>query len=392
MNNFSTELVKSLYLDEEKFNEMMREEIENSVNTLLATELDGFLGYEKYSYDGRNSGNSRNGTYERTIQSQFGELHIIVPRDRNGEFKQKTVPEYTRRTDALEQTVIQLYSHGVTTGEIADIIEKMYGCYYSRATVSNITEVMTDLVEKFHNRPIKDKYAVIYCDATYLHLRRDTVEPEALHVILGITPDGHKEVLDYGLYPTESAMNYREMLEKLKERGLRQVLLFVSDGLTGLQSAINESFPRSRYQSCWVHICRNVMRIIRKKNRAEIMGFLKKVYEQETEGDARDVLKAFMDTYSDRYPRLKGLFEDKGNLFTFYEFPKEIRKSIYTTNLMERCNKFLKSGYKKKEHFPNEEALERYVATVYTEYNSRYMNLKHHGFGSVEADLLDLFE
>ena len=392
MSNFSTEFVKSLYLDEKKFNELMRVQLEEAVNALLAAELDGFLGYEKYSYDGRNSGDSRNGTYERTIDSQFGELHITVPRDRNGAFKQKTIPEYARKTDALEQTVIQLYSHGVTTGEIADIIEKMYGHHYSRATVSNITEVMTDLVERFHNRPVNDKYAVIYCDATYLHLRRDSVEPEALHVILGITPDGHKEVLDYGLYPSESALNYREILKNLKERGLGQVLLFVSDGLNGLQNSISEVFPKSQYQSCWVHLCRNVMRIVRKKDRAEVMSFLKQVYTQENEENARDVLDAFIDTYSHKYPKLKNLFEDKGNLFTFYRFPKEIRKSIYTTNLIERSNKYLKSGYRKKEQFPNEAALERYVATVYTDYNGRYMDLRHHGFGSVEAELLDRFD
>ena len=392
MKDFSTELVKSLYLNEEKFNLIMCEMLEEAINGLLQSELGAFLGYEAYSYDGRNSGNSRNGSYERTIQSQFGPIHITIPRDRNGEFSQKLIPEYSRRTDTLEDTVIHLYSHGVTTGEIAEIIEHMYGKYYSRATVSNITMSMTGLIEAFHNRPVKDKYAVVYCDATYINLRRDTVSPEALHIILGITPDGKKEVLDYAIYPSESAQNYREMLEKLKERGLQQVLLFVSDGLNGLHKAIKSVYPDSRYQSCWVHLSRNVRRLVRKKDWNDVLGALKKVYTQDNADDARNMLEAFLDMYADQYPKLGVLLKDVGNLFTFYEFPETIRRSIYSTNLMERCNKYFKSGYRKKEQFPNEESLDRYVATVMTEYNNRYSELSHHGFAEAEPELLAMFK
>lgn len=392
MNDFSTELIKSLYLDENKFKEMMRELLEKTVNTLLEEELSGFLGYERYAYDGRKSGDSRNGSYARTVDSQFGELHITVPRDRSGEFHQHTVPEYARRTECLEQTVIQLYSHGVTTGEIADLIERMYGCYYSKATVSNLARTAENLAAQFHTRPVEARYAVIYCDSTYLHVRRDTVEPEALHIILGITPEGRKEVLDYALYPSESAQNYREMLEKLKERGLKEVLLFVSDGLTGLPNALREVFPKARYQSCWVHLSRNVFRLVRRKDRPEILTALKGVYTQETAEKARETLEAFLNTYAGKYPKLRTLLADNGNLFTFYGFPKEIRRSIYTSNLIERCNKDLKKNYKRKEQFPNEDSLERYVASVLSEYNRRFGRLSHHGFSAAQAELNAMFE
>jgi len=392
MKDFSTELVKNLYFDKERFNEIMREMLEEAINGILQSELGAFLGYETYSYAGRNSGDSRNGSYERIIQSQFGPLHLTIPRDRNGEFSQKLIPGYSRRTDSLEDTIIHLYSHGVTTGEIADIIEHMYGSHYSRSTVSNITMSVTGLVEAFHTKAIKEKYAVVYCDATYLNLRRDTVSPEALHVILGITPDGKKEVLDYAVYPSESAQNYREMLERLKERGLKQILLFVSDGLNGLHRAIKMVYPDSKYQSCWVHLSRNVRRLVRKKDWSDVLGALKTVYTQENANDAKEMLEAFLDMFADQYPKLRGLLADVGNLFTFYEFPTSIRRSIYSTNLMERCNKYLKSGYRKKEQFPHEESLDRYVATFLTDYNNRYSELAHRGFLEAEPELLAMFK
>ena len=150
----------------------------------------------------------------------------------------------------METTIIQLYKKGITTREISDLIEKMYGHYYTPQTVSNITKAIQNQVERFHNRPISDKYVAIYCDATYLNVRRDSVAKEALHIILGITVEGTKEVLDYALYPSESASNYQEMLLSLKNRGLEQVLLFITDGLNGIRNACLEVFPSAKHQAC----------------------------------------------------------------------------------------------------------------------------------------------
>ncbi|PWM76068.1 MAG: IS256 family transposase, partial [Bacillota bacterium] len=195
----------------------------------------------------------------------------VVPRDRIGEFKQQTIPSYSRSDDYLEKTVIQLYSKGVTTREIADLIEKMYGQYYSPQTVSNITKTVQKQVEEFHNRKVEERYTAVYCDATYLNVRRDSVAKEALHILIGITENGTKEVLDYALFPSESAENYKEMLLNLQNRGLKQVLLFITDGLPQVRELLLESFPKARHQYCWTHLARNILKYIRAKDKAAVM-------------------------------------------------------------------------------------------------------------------------
>lgn len=159
--------------------------------------------YEKYDPIGYNSGDSWNGIYIRQLMTKFGEITVEVPRDRKGDFKQQTIPVYKRNDDSLETTVIQLYQKGVTTSEIAELIEKMYGHYYTPATISNLTKQVEQQVNEFHSRPLQNRYVVIYGDATYLNVRRDSVAKEALHVLVGIDEYGHKEVLDYRLYKSE---------------------------------------------------------------------------------------------------------------------------------------------------------------------------------------------
>ena len=391
MSYFNTELMKAL-LQNDSVDEFFRQQLETAINDLLQTEITAFLGYEKHSSEGWGSGNSRNGVYGRVFETKYGKLNLHIPRDRKGEFEQQLIPDYARRSDSLETTVIQLYRKGITTREIADLIEKMYGHHYSPTTVSNITKTVEEQVEKFHNRQVAERYAVIYCDATYLCLRRDTVAKEALHVILGITPDGKKEVLDYALYPTESAGNYADMLANLKQRGLKEVLLFVSDGLTGIRDALLRQFPQAQHQSCWVHICRNVAKLVRLKDRKEVLADLKPVYTQETATDAERELDGFIAKYRGKYPKLAVMFQNRVSLFAFYQFPKEIRTSIYTSNLVENNNKKLKHKTKIKEQFPNEESLECFLCEHYSEYNRKYFGLSHRGFKQVEAELLMMFD
>lgn len=390
MTNISTNLMSAL-LNNESIDEVFRSELENAVNEVLSTELTAFLNYERYDYAGRNSGDSRNGFYNRTYQSRFGKLNLKIPRDREGLFKQHTIPSYQRSSNELETTIIQLYKKGITTREISDLIEKMYGHYYTPQTVSNITQAVQEQVEKFHKRPISDKYVAVYCDATYLNVRRDSVAKEALHVILGITIEGNKEVLDYALYPSESSSNYKEMLINLKNRGLEQVLLFITDGLNGIRNACLDVFPKAKHQACWTHLCRNVMKYIRAKDKATVMNKLKLVYNASTAKDAEATLYDFMVKYSKIYPKAVAILEDLTSLFEFYEFPEAIRRSIYTTNLIENLNKNLKRGTKRKEQFPNENSLERYVCSFYCDYNQTMDRRVHKGFKECRADLEAMF-
>ena len=391
MSNLTTELMTAL-LKNDSLDDFFREHLENAMNDLLQAELTAFLGYEKHSSDGWGSGNSRNGTYDRSFDTKYGTLNLKIPRDRNGEFAQHLLPEYERRSDSLETTVIQLYRKGITTREIADLIEKMYGHHYSPATVSNIAKAVDGQAEKYHNRQVSARYAVLYCDATYLNLRRDTVAKEALHVILGITPDGKKEVLDYALYPTEAASNYEDMLVDLKRRGLQEVLLFVSDGLVGIRDALLRQFPAADHQSCWVHLCRNVCKIVRQKDRKVVLDDLKPVYTQDTTDEADAKIDEFISKYAGKYSKLAKIFENRDSLFAFYHFPKDIRVSIYTSNLVENNNKGLKHKAKVKEQFPNEDSMERFLCEHYCEYNRKNADRTHRGFKKAEAELLAMFD
>jgi len=373
------------------YKEFFREKLESAINEILKVELSAFLGYEKYSYEGYGKENSRNGFYEREIDTEFGKIHLKIPRDRLGLFCQKTVAPYNRRMDSLETTIIQLYSKGVTTREISELVEKMYGCYYTPATVSNITRQLENLAKEFHTRTVDEKYAAIELDATYLHVRRNTVASEALHVILGITPDGRKEVLDYALYPTEAASNYEEMLRDLKKRGLKEILLFISDGLEGMEDAVHKVYPEAEHQQCWVHLQRTVSRYVRPTDRKEIADELKNVYGQKTKDEAEEQLELFFKNWEEKYKKLRSKFEGK-KVFSYYSYPESIQKTIYTSNLIENNNHLVKRECKKKGQFPNEDSLERFICNIYIDYNKKFAERTHRGFRQAEQSLLEMFE
>lgn len=392
MSELNTELMTTL-LKNESIDEFFRSQLEKAINDLLRVELTEFLGYEKHSVDGYHSGNSRNGYYSRELDTKYGKLHISVPRDRNGAFDQKLIPDYSRKTDDLETTIITLYRKGITTRKITDLIEKLYGHYYSPSTVSNISKSVADQVKAFHQRPLSDKYVVVFMDATYLSVRRDSVAKEPLHVLLGITPDGTREILEYALYPTESAANYEELMASIRQRGVQQVLLFASDGLVGMRDAVKRQFPEAEHQQCWVHLSRTVARHIRQKDHKQILNELKSVYRADNEDQAKAALQEFLAKHKKSYPRLRGIFERASeSLYSFFKFPEDVRKSIYTTNLIERSNKGLKHKSKMKEQFPNEDALERFVCCYYSDLNRSYADRAQRGFKKASTEIFQMFE
>lgn len=391
MNDFTTELFKTL-LEGKDITEIFRHHVESAVNQLLQYELREFLDYDKYDRKGFNSGNSRNGYYERTLKTEYGDLILKIPRDRTGAFENQTLTPYKRQNDTVESMIIHLYSNGMTTEEISRIIEKMYGHHYTKQTVSNITAAVVGDIQAFNHRVLSKRYAVIYLDATYLPVRRDTVTKEALYFALGITPEGYKEILSYSLFPTESAHNWEIVLSDLRARGIEESLLFVTDGLAGIKDAISNVFPKAKHQSCWVHLARNVSHGVRVKDRTEVLNDLKTVYTQESVKAAEEKLDTFIQTWNKKYPKVTERFKNNPSLFTFLSFPKPIRASIYTTNLIEGFNKHLKRYTKRKEQFPNEDSLIRFIGTYAGDYNQRFQMRIHKGFRLVTAELNEMFE
>ena len=301
MNHFTTDLVQAL-VTKQDVTEIFRKHLEMAMNHLLETELSAFLDYEKYDRIGFHSGNSRNGYYSRTLHTDVGDLQLNIPRDRNGEFKQQTVAPYKRSNDTLESFVIHLFQKGVTMAEISDLIEKMYGHHYTPQTVSNMTKVMVEHVDAFSKRALDHRYVCVYLDATYIAVRRDTVSKEAVYIAVGIREDGSKEVLSYTIAPTESAYVWKELLQDLKERGGDEVLLFISDGLKGIVSSITEVYPDAKYQTCCVHLSRNIAHKVRVSDRAEICHDFKLVYRAEDEDAGKVALEVFCDKWKSTYP------------------------------------------------------------------------------------------
>lgn len=390
MTQFNKEIMAAL-AQKQDLDEVFRQHLETAINDLMHEELSSFLGYEPYDRQGFNSGNSRNGHYLRTFKTKYGELNLEVPRDRNGAFNTQTIPSYQRQTDGLEATVVQLYEKGITTSEIADLIEKMYGAHYTPQTVSNLTKVVDQQVNAFKTRPLASRYAVIYVDATYLPLRRDSVAKEAVHIAIGIRPNGMKEVLAYQVAPTESSTVWEELLVDIQQRGVKEVLLFVADGLVGLTNTIGDHFPKAKLQQCLIHVSRNIEAHVRTKDRQEVLNDFKLIHQAATMDDAKQALADFIDKWQKAYPKVTGKLENNPHLLTCFTFPAAIRSSIYSTNLIESFNKKLKRQTKKKEQFPNEPALERVLVTVIRDYNGQNFERTHRGFKKIQDTLESMY-
>lgn len=391
MNQFNKELANVL-LSNGDLKEVFRKQLQDTLNTLLQAELTSVLGYDPYDRQGFNSGNSRNGQYFRQIDSEYGKLSICVPRDRKGEFKANLIPPYSRRVDALETTIIQLYEKGITTREIADLIEKMYGTHYSPTTISNITAIVEDQVTAYHQRRFSSTdYVCLFLDATYVPLRRDTVQKESVYVALGIKADGHKEILDYCIAPTENSEVWSELLTGLVSRGIKHVQLVIADGLVGLDSALNHNYPQAKFQRCLIHMSRNIMQKVRVNDRAEVVNEFKELHRAKTRDEAQLILNRFIDHWESKYPRMVRNLTSTSNLLTFLEFPPSIRRTIYSTNIIESFNKKLKRKTKVKEQFPNESALDRFLATIILEYNEKCFGRAHNGFKQCQDTLESMF-
>ena len=389
MTNSTTEIMETL-INKGDLDDLFRRHLELAINTLLQAELMAFLDYEKYDRTGFNSGNSRNGNYSRSFKTEYGELNLAIPRDRNGEFSQQTLPAYKRSNDSLETTIIQLFQKGITMSEISELIEKMYGHYYTPQTISNITQIVSEDVVAFKERSLESQYSIIFMDATHIPLKRQTVSKEAVYIVIGIRLDGTKEVLGFSIAPTESSYVWKEILQDLKDRGLEEVLLVVTDGLSGINDSIHSIYPNAQFQQCCVHISRNIAHKVRVSDRQEVCNDFKLVYQAASKEEAMNQISFMIDKWKKQYPRVVKLLMNPA-ILTFYNFPPSIRRTIYSTNLIEGFNKQLKKYTKRKEQFPNEESLERFLVSQFNNYNQKFLCRIHKGFKEIQDTLESMF-
>lgn len=268
----------------------------------------------------------------------------------------------------------------------------MYGHHYTPQTMSNLTKVLTEEVTAFKTRALHEAYAAVYMDATYLPLKRKTVSKEAIYIAVGIRVDGTKEILSYTVAPTESTTIWEELLQDLQHRGVKNVLLFITDGLQGMPDAIHRVYPKASFQHCCIHVSRNICHKVRVADRKEILEDFKGFYQADSLEGALKAQTEFEKKWQEAYPKVVKSILENDFLLTFYAFPKAIWKSIYSTNLIESFNKQIKKYSHRKEQFQNEASMERFLVSSFDSYNQKNLNRSHRGFKQAEGELLQLLE
>lgn len=331
-----------------------------TLEEMLEAELSEHLGYEKYEAKGRNSGNSRNGKRTKEVQTSSGTQTIQVPRDRQGEFHSPLLE--AKRSNELEQKITTLYAKGTTTRDIQETIAELYGVEVTAATISTITDKVWPLVEEWQNRPLASLYPMLYLDALYVKLRREgKIENVAVYIALAVDVNGHKDVL--GIWVGEGAEGanfWLNVLTELQQRGVEDILIACVDGLTGFGEAIHAIFPQTLIQRCVIHQIRHTLRYVTWSDQKAFMKDLRTVYQAPTREEGELNLLKLAETWGAKYPAaIRSWEKNWDELSTFFDYPAEIRRLIYTTNTIEGYNRQLRKVTKNKSLFPTAKSVRK---------------------------------
>lgn len=348
--------IKSFDDLKDAFKLMVGEMLENG----LEGELDDELGYAKYDYRNKSGENSRNGYSKKTLKTSFGETDIRIPRDWNGEFEPQLVKKnQTTLTGDIEEKILSMYAKGMTTSDIEGHIREIYGLDCSDTTISRITDKILPVVKEWQSRPLEDIYAVVFMDAIHFHVRSEgQIVKKAVYIAIGIRMDGMKEVMGMWIGENESAKFWLSVLNGLKNRGVKDILIACVDGLTGFPAAIEAVYPQTEIQQCIIHQIRNTTKYVSYKDLKGLMADLKRVYKAVDEPTALSELDAFDEKWSGKYPKIAVSWRANwANLSTYFKYPQEVRTLIYTTNTIEGFNRQLRKVTKNKGVFPTDDSL-----------------------------------
>ena len=336
--------------------------VKASLERGLQAEMSAHLGYEngdRETKNGKGVRNYRNGSYGKSVDTQVGEIEVMMPRDREGSFTPRLIPKGSRRLGGLDEMIISLYAGGMTVREIQWHLNQTIGTELSATTISNITGAVLDAVLEWQRRPLDEFYPIIYLDAIRVKIRDGgRVINKAAHIGIGVNMEGVKNVLGIWVEPTEGASFWASVCSDLANRGIKDVLIVATDGLTGLPEAIEATWPGAIVQTCVVHLIRASMRFVSYKDRRDVAAGLRKIYTAPDEEAAWAALEDFAESpLGKRYPDAVKTWERAWERFTpFLQFPPAVRKVIYTTNAIESLNYQLRKTSKAKGHFPNDDA------------------------------------
>jgi putative transposase len=363
-----------------ELNNFMDTLFKRGVEHMLKSELSDHLGYDKYSKDGQNSGNNRNGTSRKLIKTPNGELQIEIPRDRNGSYEPIVVPKYQRVVDKIESVVISLYARGMSTRDIEQQIKDIYGVTLSATSISNITEQVLVDVEQWQKRPLDSSYPIIWLDGISIKTRDNgKISNKSVFLIVGLNTNGTREVLSMWINDTESASFWMHVLNDLKARGVEDVLIACSDNLKGLNQAIKAIFPDAVAQLCIVHQIRNTIRYVNAREKRAFLADSKKIYDAIDLENAQLAFNNLEEIWCKKYPyAIKSWVTNWEGLTAFIKYPLELRKIIYTTNIIENLNRNIRKYTKTKSMFPDDNAVRKavYLAIQYASYSWQKQILK----------------
>ena len=350
-------------------NSIMRDMMSVLLEGALDEELNEELGYSKYDYRNKETNNSQNGHSRKTMRTSYGDMDIAIPRDRKGEYEPQLIPKYQNTvTQDMEEKIISMYAKGMTTGDIEAHLKELYDLDISDSTISRITDKIMPLVKEWQERPLQEIYAVVYMDAIHYHVRSEgRIVKRAVYIALGIDMDGKKDVIGMYVGENEGAKFWLSIINGLKNRGVQDILIACVDGLNGFPQAIEAVYPKTEIQQCIIHQIRNTTNYVSYKDLKKLMADLKTVYAAPDEAAALEELESFGEKWNSKYPKIyKSWSEHWATLSTYFKYPNEVRKLIYTTNAIEGFNRQLRKVTKSRTVFPSDDSLLKmlYLATM----------------------------
>ena len=338
---------------------LLRQLTKRLVERALEAELTAHLGYAPHTRNGSGTGNCRNGKGKKTVQTETAQFDIDVPRDRDGSFEPQLVKKRQRRLDGFDDKVLALYARGLSTREIEDHLEELYGVEVAPTLISNVTDAVLDEVRTWQARPLASVYPILYFDALFVQSRQEgPVQTKAVYVALGITIEGEKELLGLWLSESEGAKVWLSVFTELQNRGVEDCFIACVDGLKGLPEAIEAVFPKTQVQLCIVHKVRNSLKYVPWKERKAVATDLRAIYGAATLADAEHALERFAERWDAKYPTISpSWLADWDRLTVLFDYPPAIRRVIYTTNAIESLNYTLRKRLKTRGVFPNDESI-----------------------------------
>lgn len=396
-NNNGKEILKLLQENYElnsaqDLSSALKNMFKDALQEMMNAEFDNSMGYSKYDKTSEKT-NYRNGTTKKNLKSEFGEFEFETPRDRNGEFEPKIVPKNTRDVSGIEDKIISLYARGLTTREINEQIQDLYGIEVSATMVSNITDQIIPEIKEWQERPLDSVYPIIFIDAVHFSVREENrVVKKAAYIVLGINKDGYKEILGIWIGENESSKFWLGVLNDLKGRGVEDILIMCSDNLTGIKQAIETAYPKTIQQRCIVHMIRNSVKFVSYKDLKEFCKDLKTIYTSKNEKQGYEELQKVKEKWKDKYIGAFKTWEENWDaICPFFQFSEPIRKIMYTTNTIESLNRQFRKYTKTKSVFPTDMSLLKclYLSTknITKKWTTPYQN-----WGPILSELSIIFD